>query len=165
MLEIYYNCFDKYLDGRNFKLIQMDTDPLYIAILGTSINKIVRPELQEEYDNGGKAEFLTSKCYYAKNAKLWSKFTCKGISNKQSPMSWERYLEALKGSIDVATNMGSRIHLHRIVTYTQDMLGFSIYYDNSIIAPDGIHMEPLRWGSLKRFLEASSHPTTYYFKV
>ena len=82
------------MDRRDFELIQMDTDSMYMAISGTSINEIVRQELQEEYDNGGKAEFLltskyhdrtpglfkaefqetrmialTSKCYYAENAK------------------------------------------------------------------------------------------------
>ena len=42
----------------------------------------------------------------SKNPKLKPKFSCKDISRKQNPMSWERYLEALNGSIDRASNTG-----------------------------------------------------------
>ena len=31
---------------------------MYMAILGTLIDEIARPESREEYDNEGKAEFL-----------------------------------------------------------------------------------------------------------
>ena len=63
MLEIYYNFMDMYLDRRDFKLIQMDMDSMYMAISGTSIHEIVKLELQKEYDNGGKAEFLLTSKY------------------------------------------------------------------------------------------------------
>ena len=54
MLEFYYDLLDKYLDRRDFKLIQVDTNFFYIAISGYLIDEIVRPELQEECDKGGK---------------------------------------------------------------------------------------------------------------
>ena len=98
---------DRYLDRTEFELIQMDTDSLYIAISGASINDIVRPKLRKEYDNGRKTEFLStskyydrmpglfkaefqgtrvitlmSKCYYAERAKSQTKFSCKGIIKK-----------------------------------------------------------------------------------
>ena len=41
MLDFYYDFLDKYLDRHNFELIQMDTDSMYMAISGTSINVIV----------------------------------------------------------------------------------------------------------------------------
>ena len=47
MLEFCYDCLDKYLDQRDFKLIQMDTHSLYMTISGMSINEIFRPELRE----------------------------------------------------------------------------------------------------------------------
>ena len=72
---------------------------------------------------------LMSKCYYAKDVKSWSKFSCKGISKKQSPMSWERYLNALNGSIDMGMNTGFQKGSRGIVTYTQGKLGLSAYYD------------------------------------
>ena len=66
-----------------------------------------------------KAEFqgtrmiaLTCKCYYAENAKSKPKFSCKGVSKRQNPMSWERYyLEALNGSINRASKVFSSIVL------------------------------------------------------
>ena len=125
MLEFYYDCLDKYLDQRDCKLIQMDTDSLYIAILGTSINEIVRPELREEYNNGRKVEFLStskyhdrtpglfqdefhntrmialmSKCYYTEDVKSRSKFSCKGISISQSPCLGR---DILKLSVEAST--------------------------------------------------------------
>ena len=83
-------------------------------------------------------------CYYAEDAKFKPKFSCKSVSKKQNPMSWERYLEALNRSINVATNKGFRVHHHKTVTYTQDKLGLIVCYDKCIIAPDGICMELLR---------------------
>ena len=142
---------------------------MYMAILGSEINEIVKPELREEYHNGGKVTFLSiskyhdrtpglfkaefqetrmiaviSKCYYAENAKSKPKFSCKGISKKQNPMSWERYLKALNGSVDRASNTGFRLDGSGIVTYTQSKLGLSTYYNKRIVSPDGIHTEPLR---------------------
>ena len=52
-------------------------------------------------------------------------------------MSWERYLEALKGNIDFAKNMSFQLHHYGIMTYTQDKFGLSAYYDKRIVAPMG----------------------------
>ena len=139
MLEFYNDFLDKYLDRRDLELIQMDTDSMYMEISDNSINEIVTPELREKYDSRDKAKFLLtskyndrtpglfkaefegtrvialmSKCYDTENVKLLSKFSCKGISKKQNPLSWERYLEALNKSIDKAQNMDFR-HLGSII--------------------------------------------------
>ena len=45
MLEIYRDLMDKYLDRRNFELIQMDTDSLYMALSGDLIDELVKPKL------------------------------------------------------------------------------------------------------------------------
>ena len=83
----------------------MDTDSMYMEISGTSIDEIVKSELREKYDNGGKAEFLSTsnyhdrtpglfkaefqgtrmitligKCYYAEDVKSKPKFSCKSIA-------------------------------------------------------------------------------------
>ena len=185
MLEFYYNFLDYYFDRRGFELLQMDTDSLYIAWSGKNIDDLAKPELREEYHNGGKAKFLsmskyhdrtpglfkqefqgtrmialTSKCYYAdtcgsasgqddksRSMPLGSstaKCSCKGVSKMQNSMSWERYLEALNGSIDKAQNTGFRLLGSGIYTYTQSKLGLSVYYDKQMVLTDGIHMEPLR---------------------
>ena len=44
MLEFYYNFLDKYLDQRDLEIIQMDTDLMYMAISGSEIDQIVRPD-------------------------------------------------------------------------------------------------------------------------
>ena len=86
---------------------------------------------------------LTSKCYYAEDAAMKAKFSCKGISKRQNDMSWDRYYEALNGEKDMARNTGFRSHNNKIVTYTQNKLGLSGYYDKRIVSDDGIHTEPL----------------------
>ena len=95
---------------------------------------------------------LSSKCYYTKDENLKStlaeapmaKFSCKHISKKQNSMSWERHQEALHGSLDKAQNTGFRLLGEGIMTYTQEKIGLSAYYDKQIIAPNAIHMLPLR---------------------
>ena len=54
MLQLYYSFLDKYLDGADFQLCEMDTDSAYIAISGYSVESLVKPEL--------KAEFEEDKC-------------------------------------------------------------------------------------------------------
>ena len=177
-MEFYCDFLDKYLDRRDFELIQIDTYSMYMVISGNSINEIVQLELWEEYHNGGKAKFLsmskyhdrtpglfkqefqgmrmialTSKCYYAdtyglvygQDDKSRAKFSCNGVSRKQNPMFWERYLEALNGSINKAQNTGFRLLGSGIVTYIQPKLDLSAYYDKQVVLPDGIQTEPLRW--------------------
>ena len=63
MLEFYYDFRDKYLDWCDFELNQMDTDSMYITMSGEFSN-IVRPELREEYDHGGKDKFLLTSKYH-----------------------------------------------------------------------------------------------------
>ena len=46
MLEFYYDFLDKYIDRRDFELIQMDTDSMYMALSSKSIDYIIRPELK-----------------------------------------------------------------------------------------------------------------------
>ena len=50
MLEFYYDFLDKYIDRRDFELIQMDTDSNYMAISGEWLEDIVRPEFKAEFE-------------------------------------------------------------------------------------------------------------------
>jgi len=50
MLEFYYDFLDKYVDRRDFELIQMDTDSNYMAISGQRLEDIVQPELKAEFE-------------------------------------------------------------------------------------------------------------------
>ena len=59
-------------------------------------------------------------------------------------MSWTRYLEAFNGSIDTAKNMGFWLYEQGTVTYTQDKLRLSVYFDKRMIDLNGIHTKPPR---------------------
>ena len=67
------------------------------------------------------------------------------MSKKQNEVSWERYKEALGGAKATATNRGFRMQDVKIVTYQQQKLGLSAYYDKRWVLPDGIHTEPLEF--------------------
>jgi len=174
MLEFYYDFLDKYVDRRDFELIQMDTDSLYMAISGKSLNEIVRPELKEDFDKhkrkwlswdkwscrtpglfkpefeGTRAIALCSKCYYVDDGEK-VKSSAKGVNKQQNDITWGRYLNVLKSYVsktsdsntDRAHNRGFRMVKGRMMTYEQDKLGLSAYYDKRRLLNDGIHTEPL----------------------
>ena len=164
MLEFYYDFLDKFCDRRDFELIQMDTDSFYMALSANDFDDIIKPEMKELYKEEKKnwlvtdeyskrvpglfkPEFrgkrmiaLTSKCYYADSGgEGIKKFSCKGVSRRQNEMNWERYKNALFGSLDKARNIGFRKRDNHIVTYEQSKLGLSAYYDKRIVHEDGIH--------------------------
>ena len=60
MLEFYYNFIDKYIDRSDFELLEMDTDSNYFAFSEDSIEKIIKPEMKEEYKKD-KYNFLPSE--------------------------------------------------------------------------------------------------------
>ena len=165
MLEFYYDFLDKFCDRRDFELIQMDTDSFYMALSANDFDDIIKPEMKELYKEEKKnwlvtdeyskrvpglfkAEFqgkrmiaLTSKCYFADSGRDEGikKFSCKGVSRRQNKMNWDRYKNALFGSLDKARNIGFRKRDNHIVTYEQSKLGLSAYYDKRIVHEDGIH--------------------------
>ena len=174
MLEFYYDFVDKFCDRRDFEVIQMDTDSLYMALSAKDFDDIIKPDLKELYKDEKpnwlvtdeyskrvpglfKPEFkgkrmiaLTSKCYFADNGESGAsqetipKFSCKGVSRRQNKMSWERYKNALFGALDKVTNIGFRKKENHIVTYEQTKLGLSAYYDKRVVHEDGIHTSCLR---------------------
>ena len=50
MLEFYYDFLDRYIDRRDFELIQMDTNSFYMAISDDSLDEIVKPDMVQEFD-------------------------------------------------------------------------------------------------------------------
>ena len=89
---------------------------------------------------------LTSKCYYADGGAdpdTEAKISCKGVSKGQNEMTWGRYRNALESSIDRASNKGFRLKGQSKISYRQDKLGLSAYYDKRIVHKDGIHTGPL----------------------
>ena len=45
--------------------------------------------------------------------------------------------------VDKVINKGFRVHEQDMVTYEQNKLGLSAYYDKRFVLPDGIHTRPL----------------------
>ena len=169
MLEFYYDFLDRYFDRKDFELIQMDTDSNYLAISGKKLEDIVRPEMKAEFEaqkknwlawdkwsgrtpglfklecEGDRMIALCSKCYFIDDRGEKKKFSTKGMSKKQNNINWQRFKTALEGSKDMATNRGFRMRDGNIVTYEQEKLGLSAYYDKRWVLPDGIHTEPIEY--------------------
>ena len=57
MLQFYYNFIDKYIDRSDFELLEMDTDSNYFAFSEDNIEKLIKPEMIEEYEKD-KYNFL-----------------------------------------------------------------------------------------------------------
>jgi len=90
---------------------------------------------------------LCSKCYFADVGEKGEKkkFSTKGMSKTQNELTWQRFEKALEGSKDMATNRGFRMRDGRMVTYEQQKLGLSAYYDKRWVCEDGIHTEPIEF--------------------
>ena len=171
ILEFYYDFIDKYVDRRDYELLQMDTDSLYLGLSPTSLEAVIRPEMRSEFQRdrqnwlawdsysnrtpglfklefeGTRAIALCSKCYYV-DAGVGgkTKHSSKGMSQRHNDLTWGRYKDALEGAVDVPENRGFRMREGFMTTYTQAKLGLSAYYDKRRVLPDGIHTEPLADG-------------------
>ena len=109
MLQFYYDFLDKYIDRRDFELIQMDTDSMYFALSHDTLEAAVKPELLEEFEReknqwlswgkwssrgpglfklekeGTRAIALCSKCYFVDDENsAKTKMSSKGVSQKQN---------------------------------------------------------------------------------
>ena len=51
ILEFYHDFLDRFVDRKDFELIQMDTDCLYFALSANKLEEVVKPELQNEFEN------------------------------------------------------------------------------------------------------------------
>ena len=71
-------------------------------------------------------------------------------------MVYQRYFECLmafqkvnsggkleENEVDKVQNRGFRVHEKSLITYEQDKLGLSAYYDKRYVLEDGIHTLPL----------------------
>ena len=109
MLQFYYDFLDKYIDRRDYKLIQMDTDSMYFTLSYDTLEEAVKAELLKEFENnkkqwlswdkwsnrqlglfkleneGTRAIALCSKCNFVDDEKsAKTKMFSKGVSQKQN---------------------------------------------------------------------------------
>ena len=101
--------------------------------------------------------WLTAKCYLVQNeANEDDKYSCKGVSNQNNDLHFQRYKDVLDISlktrrdskleekdIDKAKNVGFKVHDQGVVRQEQNKLGLSAYYDKRYVLADGIHTRPL----------------------
>ena len=102
--------------------------------------------------------WLTGKCYLAENEALnKNKYSCKGVTKKHNDLYFQRYKDVLdvflktrrdseleQKDIDKAKNVSFRVYDQGVVTYEQNKLGLSAYYDKRYVLADGIHTRPLQ---------------------
>ena len=105
---------------------------------------------------GTRGVWFTAKCYLVQDEDGQNKYSCKGVSKKHNDLHFQRYKDALdvflktRGdselegeAIDKAKNVGFRVYDQGIVTYEQNNLGLSAYYNKRYVLADGIHTRPL----------------------
>ena len=173
MLEFFYHCFDHFLDRSDFELLEMDTDSLYMAIAGDSVEELVKPERKAEFEATKSSWFprtdspehtaydkrtpglfkvewrgdgfvgLNSKTYYC-----WGqdgdKYSCKGVNKKRNSINKDKYLKVLMtGEPESGENRGFRVVKNKVLTYSQFRLGFSYFYPKRQVLSDGITTIPL----------------------
>ena len=99
--------------------------------------------------------WLTAKCYLVQNEANENKYSCKGVSKKHNDLHFQRYKDALdvflktrrdseleEKDIDKTKNVGFRVYDQGVVTYEQNKLGLSVYYDKRYVLADGVPTKP-----------------------
>ena len=119
MLEFYYDFLHKYFSRQDFELCYVDTDSIYLAMNGYSLDEILKPEMKQACEAnkknwlatdkfrerttglfklefvGARSVWLTAKCYLVQNEAGKNKYSYKGVSKKQNDLQFQRYKEIL----------------------------------------------------------------------
>lgn len=61
VLQFYYDCLNKFVDRRDFELIQMDTDRQYFPSSCVFLEEAERPRLRDEFQTCPKEWFSWNK--------------------------------------------------------------------------------------------------------
>ncbi len=69
MLKVFNDFIDQYVDRRDFELLEINTDSNYLAYSEESIDKLIKPELRDEYENNKTTSYLESKMNYTQHFK------------------------------------------------------------------------------------------------
>ena len=172
MLQFYFDFLDKYLDRKDFQYCEMDTDSVYIAISGPSVESLVKPNLKHEflkdkpnwlprndtpqnkvYDKRTPGLFkeewsgegiigLSSKTYYCFGS--YNKYSCKGVNKRCNQINKEKYLNVLlTKQSSSGLNKGFRVIDNSMYTYQQVRDGFSYFYPKRKVLGDGVSTLPL----------------------
>ena len=108
---------------------------------------------------GTRGVWVTAKCYLVQNEANEDeddRYSCKGVSKNHNDLHFQRYkdvqdvflktrrdTELEEKNIDKAKNVGFRVIDQGVVTYEQNKLRISAYYNKRYVLADGIHTGPL----------------------
>ena len=102
---------------------------------------------------GTRGVWLTAKCYLVRIEALdENKYSCKGVPKQNNDLHFQCYKDVLnvflktrrdseleEKDIDKAKNVGFRVYDQGVVTYKQNKLGLSAYYDKRYVRADDLH--------------------------
>lgn len=170
LLEFCLDFIDRYIPRDKYQALFSDTDCLSIAFAEETLDRCVKPELLQEYNEFGKPKFLVcdpsenrvcgkfkeefgttsggfvglcSKCYYAYDPEK-SKISCKGLSQKTNHLFFEQYKEVLFGEErQGGTNYGIRRNHNTMFSYQQHRASLSAFYIKRYVNDDKITTVPL----------------------
>jgi hypothetical protein len=168
MLEFHYDFLLKFVHPSDFVLCGTDTDSAYLAISGYSLDKIIKPDMYDQYIREKNAWFprtdtpenyaydkrtpglfkeefvgsslisLSSKTYYA-YSDHGPKYSCKGVSHKHSDITKQKYLDVLKTKLTCkGINKGFRLRDNNMNTYVQSKDALSYLYIKRKVLDDGV---------------------------
>ena len=83
---------------------------------------------------------LTKRASIVEKVSRRSKMTC--FKHYKDVLDIFQNLSGLQ-EVDKAINKDFRVHEQGMVTYEQNKLGLSAYYDKRFVLPGGIHIRPL----------------------
>ena len=100
--------------------------------------------------------WLTAECYLVQNEAGEDKYSCERVSKKHNGLHFQCYKDALDvfvktrrdselegKDIDKTKNVGFRVYDQGMVTYEQNKLRLSAYYDKHFVLGDGINTRSL----------------------
>ena len=84
MLEFYYDVIHTFVDTKDFELIEMDTDSMYMALSASSIESVIKSELQESFFKNKGKWFVSDVCNEHKHEKSIKQLPCCAAAEKYS---------------------------------------------------------------------------------
>jgi hypothetical protein len=153
MLEFYYDFMDVFVDRSDYQYCAMDTDSAYMALSITSVEEVIKQDMQQRFQMEKKNWFprtdtpehaaydkrtpglhktestgdgkiaLCSKTYFCFGAE--DTFNCKGVNRKTNDINKGTYKDVLiTKQSGSGTDRGFRSIDNQVYTYLQERAGF-----------------------------------------
>ncbi|KAL5252197.1 hypothetical protein ACHWQZ_G015102 [Mnemiopsis leidyi] len=166
MLNFYFDVVDRFVSRDDYNMLEMDTDSLYMALSGTSLEEIVKPELRSEWEREKTIWFpseenyahdlrepglfkvewqgkgfvgLSAKTYFCfSDDPKHDKLSTKGV-NKSAGITRSDFLRVKETKETVsAVNRGFLVKNNQTFSYEMERKGLSFFYCKRKVLDDGI---------------------------